>query len=52
MLTSNINTALRQKHLIGPFSKQYQLTKNLHTIVLSTLTKLCKLDYETYTTLL
>ena len=26
--------------------------KNLHTIVLSTLTKICKLDYESYTTFL
>ena len=28
------------------YHKQYQLTKNLHTIVLSILTKLCKLDYQ------
>ena len=29
-----------------------KITKNLHTIVLSTLTKLCKLDYQLYTTFL
>ena len=28
------------------------MTKNLHTVVLSTLTKLCKLDYKLYTTFL
>ena len=44
--------SIYKKNLIGKISLLYKITKNLHTIVLSTLTKLCKLDYQIYTTFL